>query len=184
MTTAPQPRQVKVEGTGKTKKGSRFFTTSAWFKSEYPVTVYLKDGQGEGLREGDTVTIVRGNLHAGKTGQYESDYYYDLVETVLPSAGGYTAPQPQQPATAAPVAKVDVPAPPRAVSTNLDVRQWRSTAELNRVDALKAANDFVIAQGNESYDALRVRFDYYLALLETGEAPMTGEEAGDGSLPF
>lgn len=190
MSTQPQTRQVKVEGTGKTRKGSRYLTTSAWFKSDYPVAVYLKEGQGEGIKDGDIITIVRGNLHEGKTGRYESDYYYDLVE-----AGQQPKQATQQPATASPLAK---PIPAKAQTTEdaiakkaAEMRDPTRTS-IERQTSLNRATDIYVATINQGFikyediDVLPVIgmaqvFEQYLA---TGEPPVTSQEAQDDQLPF
>ena len=50
-------------------------------KSKYPTTLYTQDDEMvEGLLAGQVLSLhlARGNLKEGKTGQYDSDYFWDI----------------------------------------------------------------------------------------------------------
>ena len=90
--------------------------------SQYPFVLYGRDDDEIGMSQaGDTVRVnmTQGNLKSGKTGQYPTDFFYDLV-----SIKAAIAPEPRpQPATAtatppparsvAPAPKPQPAAPPR-----------------------------------------------------------------------
>ena len=55
--------------------------------SKFPFLLYgREDSDIEGWNVGDTpqVTVAQGNLKSGKTGQYPSDFFYDLVSMEIP----------------------------------------------------------------------------------------------------
>ena len=70
--------------TSKGKQGSSWKLEFDWQLpgSRFPFVLYGRDPEDiEGWRDGDCpeVTMTRGLLKGGKTGQYASDYFYDLV---------------------------------------------------------------------------------------------------------
>ena len=109
MTTQQAERhQVKVVGMGQTTGGNDFLVVEPWFKTQYPLNIYLKEGTGGNIRKGDIITVEKGSQQKNKQGQlkdpkFESSFYWNLVEPDL-----FTQPQ-SQAAGASPASQTNAP---------------------------------------------------------------------------
>ncbi len=132
--------------TSKGKQGSSWKLEFDWQLpgSRFPFVLYGRDPQDiEGWSDGDCpeVTIARGVLKSGKTGQYASDYFYDLASMEAP-VNGY--PDTFQP----------TPPDPRRGQAPSAATDWRdpTRASIERQVALKAAVElagYKIAAGRD-----------------------------------
>lgn len=85
MTTNEQTRhRVEVTGIGKTKAGRLDLSCKPWFRSNYPLHVYPKEGEGLDIKIGDFITVQKGNLKDEKNKSMDWGYYWDLVAGALP----------------------------------------------------------------------------------------------------
>ena len=141
MTTLPVEYRFVARITSKGKQGSSWKLEFDWNLpgSRFPFVLYGRDPVDiEGWHDGECpeVTITRGLLKSGKTGQYASDYFYDLVAMRIPDGG------------------ISSPDTPRSQSGPVPDQDWRdpTRASIERQVALKAAVElagYKIATGKD-----------------------------------
>ena len=177
MTTLPVEYRFVARITSKGKQGSSWKLEFDWNLpgSRFPFVLYGRDPADiESWHDGECpeVTITRGLLKSGKTGQYASDYFYDLVSMLIPDEGARHA---------VPVLAPDTPAPWGEPTPDPG---WRDPvrASIERQVALKAAVElagYKIATGKDvgakEVMAVATLFDRWLGRNFDVE---TQEEAG------
>lgn len=110
QTQQAERHQAKVLGMGQTTGGSDYLVIEPWFKTQYPLNVYLKEGTGGNIKKGDIITVEKGSQMKDRQGQFKdpkfpSSFYWNLVEPDLftqpqsQAASGATAPAPARAST-------------------------------------------------------------------------------------
>ena len=194
MTTQQAERhQVKVVGMGQTTGGNDFLVVEPWFKTQYPLNIYLKEGTGGNIRKGDIITVEKGSQQKNKQGQlkdpkFESSFYWNLVEPDL-----FTQPQ-SQAAGASPASQTNAPqqtsrtASSPATTTQGSVaqgaplapapvqeNQYRTPSQNMRTDSVKFAME-LLEKGINVEDLINMS-EIIEKFIATGTAPATkGEE--------
>lgn len=182
MTTTDAPvrvnTQVVVESVGKNKRGERLVRVKAQgITSRYSMPLNLPEEMDQvAILAGDQVYAIleRGGLRNGKTGQYESDYWWDLAPggwdvpalKKAPPAFPVTRPKPSQPAKpippAFPVTKAKATGtvrdePAKVASSFSATTSWADTEteknrRIARQVALKAAASIVAATAPSPFE--------------------------------
>ena len=206
---APPRHNVAVIGFGVSPSRTPYLTCEPWFRTTQPFNIYLNDEEHRKLKfnVGDVITVERGGKGKDRQGNVKAgtadfDYYWNFIG--MSGSQAPLAPQPNSQATGAATApapaRVSSPAsspataqgtsassasPAPAPRYEADVKQWRTTHELNRVDAVNSAIAYTAKNGDWSFTEMMQLADSIFEYLESRQLPRyKGNTPEEQELPF